>query len=293
MKLSKIKTLLKFASKQKRMELNHCFVDNGNLIATDLSTSVMINNDFGLHEGHYKIAELGDFSTPLRGADPVYIHWNQRIESKTLVKISDLESVSKHASKDETRICLNTVCFDNTNMAATNGYHLKLVKLDVTLTSQYLIHRDSVKIIIDFCKDYKITDIEIKFNSEFATIETMFFTIQCRLIQQEYLKYQMVIPKSFKHTIQIYNFPDIKAIKPYIDAKKPTCKLTGIDGIVHLVIGENISIVVGKTDKEFTLGFNPYFIDIAKEKSKTFTIKWNTELNPCEINNCIVMPLKL
>lgn len=294
MKLSKIKTLLKFASKQKHTSLNTVAVNKG-ITATDLSTSVFIKDTLGLSQGHYIISELGDYCKPIDNIESPIVTWNQPTVSKTLVSTNDLASVLPHSSKDETRIFLNTVCFDNDKLVATNGYHLKLIKLPVKMQGEYLIHRDSVKVILDFCKAYKLSDIEITFNDKFATIDNIYFTIQCRLIQKDYIRYQAIIPKNFTNCIEIDKYPSMSVLKPFIDSKKPICRIVGIDSLVYLIIGEHINIVIGYNDnkKDFALGFTPNFIEIARENQTSFKLKWNNELSPCEINNCIVMPLKL
>ena len=68
------------------------------------------------------------------------------------------------------------------------------------------------------------------------------------------------------------------------------------EGYVYLVpklYPDNQYVIGAYTGDDFELGFNFDYLVRAANKDKSFKIKFNNLLNPCEVNGSIVMPLKL
>lgn len=298
LQLNKIKTLLSYATKQKyRAELHHALVSPKGIQVTDLETNVLIKS-IELPLGVYKVDQLGEFCKPsetIRVDDLPTIDWKQKEDDKIHVGIKTLETINKHSSDDETRIYLNSVYFDQENIVATNGYHLKAVKHDQNIKSQYIIPNESIDILVKLCKAFKTINIKLSFNDSLVTVDTLEFTWQSRLINREYLKYQAVIPKKWNNKLEIKNFPELKTYKPFLEKRKEKSVISLVNGEIFFSIpSTDIKIKIGESDdKDFEIGFNPLFLEIAREDKKDFTIKWNSELSPVLVNESIVMPLKL
>lgn len=298
MRLDKIKTLLSYASKQKyRAELHHALVSPKGIQVTDLETNVLIKS-IELPLGVYKIDQLGEFckiSESVRVDDLPTIDWKQREDNIILVAIKTLETINKHSSNDETRIFLNSIYFDSENIVATNGYHLKSVKHNQNIKSQYIIPNGSIDILVKLCKAFKTSQVVLSFNENWVTCDSSEFTWQSRLINREYLKYQAVIPKKWNNKLEIKNFPELKTYKPFLEKRKEKSIISLVNGEIFFIIpSTDIKIKIGESDdKDFEIGFNPLFLEITREDKKDFTIKWNSELSPVLVNESIVMPLKL
>ena len=298
LQLNKIKTLLSYATKQKyRAELQHALVTPKGISAHDLETGVLIKS-IELPLGVYKIVELGEFcktSETVKVDDLPNIDWKQKEDDKIHVGIKTLETINKHSSDDETRIFLNSIYFDSENIVATNSYHLKAVKHDQNINSQYIIPNGSIDILVKLCKAFKTINIKLSFNENWVTVDTLEFTWQSRLINREYLKYQAVIPKKWNNKLEIKNFPELKTYKPFLEKRKEKSVISLVNGEIFFIIpSTDIKIKIGESDnKDFEIGFNPLFLEIARENKRDFIIKWNSELSPVLVNESIVMPLKL
>lgn len=298
LKLDKIKTLLSYATKQKyRAELHHALVSPKGIQVSDLETNVLIKS-IELPLGVYKIDQLGEFckaSEFVRVDDLPTIDWKQREDDKIHVGIKTLETINKHSSDDETRIFLNSIYFDQENIVATNGYHLKSVKHDQELKYQYIIPNGSIDILVKLCKAFKTSQAVLRFNDSWVTCDSEHFTWQSRLINREYLKYQAIIPKKWNNKLEIKNFPELKTYKPFLEKRKEKSVISLVNGEIFFSIpSTDIKIKIGESDdKDFDIGFNPLFLEIAREDKRDFIIKWNSELSPVLVNDSIVMPLKL
>jgi len=295
--LEQIKTVLKYASKQKREALNHCLITPKGIQATDLETNVLIKNSYDL-KGVYKIDQLGAFSKAselIKVEDIPWIEWELKEVDKIHVSIKTLETINKHSSKDETRIFLNGIYFDNENIVATNGYHLKAVRHEQTLNNSYIIPRESIDILSKLCKAYKVSSVVLRFEPNWVEFNSEHFTWQSRLINREYIKYQAVIPKKWNETMEIKNFPELKTYKTFLEKNKEKSILEIINNEIFFIIpNTEIKIKIGETSiKDTAIGFNPLFLEIAREDKKDFTINFNSELSPVLINDSIIMPLKL
>ncbi len=293
---NKIKTLLNYCTKQSRPALSHVLITRNDIQATDLETSILFKSNYGHAIGVHSINTLGEYSKAsesVRVDDLPMIDYRIKGNDNTLVNVKTLETLNKHASKDETRVHLNSICFDKTKVVATNGYHLKVVELTNELKEQYLISRESINVLVKLCKLFKVERVQIYFNDEFAIIDNDSFIITMRLIKREYIKYAPVIPQKFKTTISINNYPDMRVIKPFLIKGKERVEFNsnGTSGI-KLLFGDN-HIIVGESSDIFNIGFNPLYIDIAREGLKNFKLQFNSNLAPCLVHESIVMPLKL
>jgi DNA polymerase III sliding clamp (beta) subunit (PCNA family) len=264
---------------------------------TDTDTSIIIKQNFGLKAGLHPIENLGLINE-------IVEHPNEFPSFNDFMKMSfdesikidwkDLIQIVKHSSSDETRLYLQSVAFNQGHLVATNGFHLKAVKLESELKENYIIRKDSIELLLKFLKGFKIDDeITVMFNANYAVIETNDFIFYMRLIHHDFLRWNAVVPKKTAHKFTIDNFPSIKDYKAFFNRANAS-KLLGENNTVYFVIPDtSIKLEIGKCDHDFTLGFNAKFLDIASEGKKEFQIKYNNNLSPVVVNDCIVMPLKL
>jgi DNA polymerase III sliding clamp (beta) subunit (PCNA family) len=296
MNLKTLKTKLSFIKKQHRSNLRLIEVLSGEgMYCTDLETYVHIKDTFGMIDGFQNIETFGilpsvksdesvsdkDFTAPKKS-------------EQVTVKLDDLFYCNKFSSSDETRLHLNTVAFDNSNMISINCHVLKKYETK-KLKNTYLVPRVSIKILEGLVKSYKIKgDITIKFSSHFAFIDTSHFALKARLINRDFPKWQSVIPTQFKTIVTLNSLPRLVDIKPLLDKRGLSVVIECLDGNITLKIpNHDFSYKIGQHSEDFRVGFNMGYIELVRNNMADITLKFNNELSACEINNAIVMPLKV
>lgn len=298
MNLKQLKPKLNFIKKNARPILTMVKVTKNSLEVNDLETYVTIKKNYGLSEGLHRYDTLGLVAG--EGTDineyplaPIGTH-----QDVILVSLSDLEHTLKYASKDETRLHLNGVAIDGGFMVATDGHTLNRVKLEKETSRNYIMPRNSLTILIKLLKGYKLTGlIRIEFNDSHALVENAQFKVSMRLIERDFVRWQAIIPtKGFLNEIDVSEMPDFKDFKLLLNKRSNACIIKASEGYVSLVpkLHPDNSYVIGAyTGDDFELGFNFDYLVRAAKKDKSFKIKFNNLLSPCEVNGSIVMPLKL
>lgn len=297
--LKQLKPKLGFIRNKYRPILSNIKVSKTHMICTDLETTIEFNDNFDLTPGLQGINTLGLLESSSEHLDDFpHLTIDENFQKRAIVNWQELMLVNKHASKDETRLQLNGVCFDNDYMVATTGHHLKCVKIaSGTIEDSFIVPRTSLVILEKLLKLYKCKDetTEILFNEKFATVKTEYFTWQARIIQREFPRWAYAIPTSFKRGFKVTNWQGVKEVKPLLNKHMPTCRIVGEGSYVFFKIPDRgYSLPIGvKTGDDFEIGFNAEYFDLASEGKGEFIIKWNDNLNPIEVNGVIVMPLKI
>lgn len=299
MNLKQLKPKLNFIKENARPILTMVKVTKNSLEVNDLETYVTIKNNHGLSEGLHRYDTLGlvagEGAANLDEYPLAPIGTHQDI---ILVSLSDLEHTLKYASKDETRLHLNGVAIDGGYMVATDGHTLNRVKLEKETSRNYIMPRTSLAVLIKLLKGYKLTGlIRIEFNDSHALVENAQFKVSMRLIERDFPKWQAIIPtEGFLNEIDVSEMPDFKDFKLLLNKRSNACSIKASEGYVSLVpkLHPHISFIIGAyTGDNFELGFNFDYLVRAAKKDKSFKIKFNNLLSPCEVNGSIVMPLKL
>lgn len=297
--LKQIKTSLNFIKRNKHQPiLQNVLVKRDGLYATNLETSVLIKDTFGLDEGLHHINTLG-LVDGVNDANmieqmPVNEMSTDKID-KQLLNCDELKDLLNYV-KDETRLYLNGIAISCDHLVATNGHIMKSYGLHEKCDNSYIMPSDSIKILLKLCKLYKLENIEVIFSESFAVIDNSMFTVKMRLIEREYPKWQAVVPVSFNKQIKVSNWINYKELKPLIkEHRSNAVKLKSIEGNVVLIPSKypNNQYIIGKCDDEFDIGFNCEYLNIAAKGDAAFTIKYNNNINAINVNGAIVMPLKL
>lgn len=298
MNLKQLKPKLNYIKKNTRPRLTQIKVNSDSLECHDLETYVKIKDNHGMSEGLQQYSTLGlTSSTSDVDEYPTYnIDRNHR--DVINIDMSKLERCLQFASKDETRLYLNGVAINAGHLVATDGHTMKSYELDNQLEHNYILPSTSLKVLIKLLKGYKMTGlVTLTLNESWATVENSQFSFSMRLIQREYPKWQNIVPTGFKHTIAIDYFNDALNKKELfkVDKRSNSCRLLGSEGNVYLVPKNypDTKIIVGTASEEFEIGFNFDYLVRAANKRDTFFIKFNNNLSPIEVNDSIVMPLKL
>jgi DNA polymerase III sliding clamp (beta) subunit (PCNA family) len=297
----KLKTKLKFINgKYARPILKHIEVTPHGLTCTDLETSIFIKDTFNLAVGYQHIDTLGlapsipQDSFP-QDSFPLISFDVDAPEDHVTVKLHDLFYCSKFASNDETRLHLNCVAFDSGHMIGIDGHTMRTFPT-TTLSESYLIPRTSLKVLEGLIKGYKVKgDVTIIFKEGHAFINTDFFTFKARLIQREFPKWKLVVPKKFANILTLSNIPKYSAIKPLLNKRTNAVHIICENEKLSLVIpGHELSFDLGTyLGKDFIIGINMAYLERACNGQSTVEFKFNNELSPLLINEAIVMPLKV
>ena len=298
MNLKQLKPKLNFIKKNARPILTMVKVTKNSLEVNDLETYVTIKYNHGLSEGLHRYDTLGLVAGEgAANLDEYPLAPIGTYQDVILVSLSDLEHTLKYASKDETRLQLNGIAIDSGYMVATDGHTLNRVKLNEKTSRDYIMPRTSLTVLIKLLKGYKLTGIvRIEFNDSHALVENAQFKVSMSLMERDYPKWQAIIPISFKNEIDVSDMPDFKDFKLLLDKRSNACSIKASEGYVCLVpkLHPDNSYVIGAyTGDDFELGFNFDYLVRAANKDKSFKIKFNKLLRPCEVNGSIVMPLKL
>lgn len=291
-----LKQVKSIAGFNKNKYLNFLDISNKNVTVTDLSTVVKLTNASDLPDGRYLISTLSEYSKPLEDREFPMLD-NVGVECLRAVGIDDLLKVSKHASKDETRLHLMTVCFQDKNIVATSGYTLKYLNVESNgAKKDYLLPADSIEVLAKLCKLFKIKNITIQFGDSWAVASREGFEWRARLVKHDFIKWRFVVPSKWQKTLKVSNWIDFKSIKPLMDKFKgypSTIEVVGSD-IIFAVPETDIKIKIGESEHEgLRLGFNASYLDLSSEGLKSFEIEVNDSVSPCLVNKCIIAPLKV
>lgn len=284
--------------------LSQVYVSGGAIKATDLETSIVIKTAFGLNDGLHVVKTLGLVDgvndEELIADFPHRLFPASFSESDSFtMNLELIESLLPFASKDETRINLNSIAINDGHFVACDGHTLKAVEIKekATIEGDYVIPRTSMGLLVRLLKKYKIKgDFKCLVDNDYFYLDTDYFTFSARLIQRQYVKWSSVIPKSFSKTATIEQWIDFKELKPLLNTRKSS-RIEFKNGEVTLIIAgyENNKYTLGYCDKELddTIGFNLEFLNRAAGKQKVFNFQFNNELAPVMVNNSIIMPLRL
>lgn len=289
--LKKIKSVISYVSRERYNKPLTCLnVRDNTASVTDLETSIIFKDTFGLKDGLYPVVDL-NHSIELDGEYPK-IDERFKTLQKLIISRKSLETLIKYASKDYTRSYLNGIYFDETRAVANDGYSLRYVEIE-GLKEGKIIPRKSIEILIKLLKAYKCVNAFIHFDNNYAYVDNSLFHFQSHLINREYIKYQGVIPKKFNYKFIVNNFPNEKLIKSLIvDKNKARCSILGNDNKVYLKISDQ-SILIGECNENFEIGFNPLYLIRSAEGCNKFIVEYNGNLHPVKVNESILMPLKL
>ena len=296
MEIKKLKPVFKYIKKSVRPILASVVVNEDGIQCTDLDTSILIKNDYGLTHGLMSLDNLDNEYSNSVNEDfvnyPLMRH--EYLDESVLVSVEDLKSVYGHSSKDETRPFLCGVAFNRGHIVATTGYTLKEIKTDETLEGEYIIPRSSLAILFKLLKGFKVEGLlKISFNEDFAVVESSKFLVNMRLIKREFPKWEGVIPAKFTKEFMITDWINFKKYKKVLNPKSFKVMLKAYEGDVWLCGGdEGSEVLIGKSEGDFELCFNCSLLDLASESMKEFKVQWNNEVGPTRVGTSIVMPMK-
>lgn len=292
--LKQLKPKLNFIKSKRVTIIDKVLITENELRCANFYTEVCIKDTFGLSRGLHDLKTLDLVNSPdIENVKQYPLLDFTPIKSPSIiVSVADLTDLLKYASKDETRLSLNSIALDDKVLVAVDGYKLKYINVDTELEGTFLMPRDGIEVLIKIVKLFKDKSISIRFDDTYAMVETSKYAIKMRLVKRTFPKWRNIIPSKFSKTILINNW-NFKEIKHLFDKAHYICTLENILGLVQLKIKgqDNFSQVVGQCDNDFTkIAFNASYLDIASKGDKSFEIKLNNELTPCLVNNAIVMP---
>ena len=237
--LKQLKPLFNKFKKSHRPILNNVLVDSEGIKVHDLETTLLIKDNFGLEHGLHNIETLGlvgpgdkdveEYPLLTLEIDPV---------DKVKVNLEEIDTLLPFVSSDETRLQLNGIAINSNNLVACDGHTLKNKELNQNVKNDYIIPKDSLKLLSKVMKKFKIpktNNFNIHLNEQFAVIDNHKFTLVSKLIQRDYPKWKAVIPVKYKNEIKITNWINFKELKPLFNKRTFACKLELNEGKVNLI----------------------------------------------------------
>jgi len=295
--LKQIKPLLDFIKKNHRPILTKVRATNETLSVTDLETTIIFHDNYGLDVGLHDVNTLGLIPGNTKDFQdfPLIDTSTENFIDKVFLNQETIEAIIPFTSKDETRPYLNGMAINDGHFVATDGHTLRAIKMTGKLNENYIIPATSLKILLKLIKKFKVKNELLCFlDNGYLITEAADFSFKCRLIQREYPKWQNITPSKFQNTLKIDNWIDFKELKPLFNTRNFACILTNIENSIILKIKGHVNqYIIGKTDLNFEVGFNVTFIEKAIEKKTSFNIEYNGPLSPTLINGAIIMPLKV
>lgn len=294
-----VKQVKSIAIFNKEKFFNYLKVESGTVSVTDFETFVTLKDATKeLSDGFYIISTLTEHSKPIpeEREFPIFDGFN-RIGNTLTIEAEAIAKIAKHASKDEIRPFLMSVCFQDKNIVATDGYTLKAI--DIPSRGDFkesLVPVSSIEVLLKLCKLYRYKNVTIEFSPNYARVVTKDFEWESRLRPQEYIKWRAVVPKKFDKVLTISKWIDFNSLKPSMNKNKGYPSLIEVKNgeIIFSIPETDIVIKLGESEAEgLRLGFNASYLERASEGLKSFEIKVNSPLSPCLVNGCIVMPLKV
>lgn len=304
MKLGTLKSNLSFTKSisKQRPACGVIRVTKDSIEAFDLETYVVIHDTLELEPGYYDIKALGLVGpvSELKEPFPTNISSKLKEVEKVTLPIEQLFRCNEFSSRDETRRCLNGVAFDDGHIVAVDGHRMIKFETSKKLKNQYIFPRPSLTVLEKFAKSFKVKgDVTVRFGDDFAWVITDKFTLKARLIKREFPRWQTIVPKNYRMSVELKNMPSLKELKPLLSKRTSGIVLTAGCGVVTLTVGdqpkEKFSREVGvwHNQDEFRVGFNMEYLETALDGNTSGVLRINNELSACEVNGCIVMPLKV
>ena len=277
----------------------------------DAETAITFFSNFGLSApGCYDVKSFGLLNHPTMDINEYpEIAWdsNSLIDGSVDINLQDLEYLLPFASKDGTRLHLNSIAIDNGHLVATDGHCLRFKKLDnLAIENNYILPATSLHILVKLLKKFKIKTVQIKFSTDkkHAYVYTEFFNWRCLLINRDYIRWQSALPNAtdYNTTWKIanwINFNDLKSA--FNDRRSYKMKLKIVNQELYLIINEGtvqeISKPVGRVvntseNKIKSISINAAYLDKSLKNNFTMELSIKNSLSPIRAGDTIVMPLK-
>lgn len=224
-----------------------------------------------------------------------------------------LKNVSYSAAKDNRKPILMGVNFKGNKVTAIDGYRMTIcesdgidVKIPITLTPEL------VKVLLRVLdkKSKRIVHFILDKTGKYVKIRVSFEVITAKLLEDEYIKYENIIPKDFNYSFVIENPKEflnkVKAMYNYNSMKQKILMLELTEGKLKIqnntqiaAINQNLSVKnVTGTKFPFHIAVNPkYLYDPLKKNGGEITIKFIDSIAPIIITGDkdldLVLPIRM
>ena len=305
--LTKIRPVFNFLKREVREEYKKILVTDRDFIFHNHELKVTIKDTFNIKQGVYNCETVGLLSTPEPVDAPDLSRYDDlgRITFRCTATVKELEYLMKFVSKDETRINLNTICFDADLevMVATDGHRLAYKNLvspqknSKIEKSTYLISRDSLTTLIKLLKKYKQEYIILAFSETHVAVDNHNFNFISRLVGREYVRWKVLIPQKLGKPIFLENLPGLKTLKPVLNKNNFGVRLVskGNDLIMASTITDYSGVVSEVKDK-MEFGVNYKYLTDCAEKGQVM-LEYFNEAAPLKFKTKnfqgLVMPLRI
>lgn len=201
---------------------------------------------------------------------------------------------------------LSGVNFANDEIVATDGNRLVITKLQNNLEDKsFILSKESCFNISKIFEDEKLYIDVTDRNSVFVYNDDI--VLKTTLLVGQFPKYQTLLPKEHKYTIQFNRDEMFKALNmliPVMNLGNMVCKFTILDNNLNIQcnnadsIGDVDIAITSNVSEELIVGFNAQFLlDMLKNYGKEVELQCNSELSPAVFvdsnNYTLIMPIKL
>lgn len=218
----------------------------------------------------------------------IYTYINQEEKLEEISIQADEFKILMHTvnfiATDGARPILESVNFNNSEVASLDGYRMCIRKANFKLENEYNVNGTTLKDVVKTL-DKKTKNINIKFTKNYAVITIGDCIITSRLLEGNYIKYRQLIPSEFKTVVNV-SVNELTEETKFLSKLQDNNKLVKIeiskDFVIKDTFNNNVNIEdVKKTGEELTIGINSeYLLDTLKCFEDKVDIEMNGNLNP-------------
>jgi DNA polymerase-3 subunit beta len=205
-------------------------------------------------------------------------------------------------SKEDSRPIYTGVCFNRNQMVALDGYRMAINSNEkLKVDSKFVVPQRTMNLLDSFDK----SDIEIEVSKTHIVFKNSEVTIMSRLLEGEYLDYDLAIPKNNNeiYTVNVKQYVnELKYLKEFDDrnSKRPV-KFDNGTLSLHNSNGEFKAHVDIKGNAKSVYGYNlHYMMDVLSQFKHidNITIKTNSSVQPIVLtdnkdNLALICPVRL
>lgn len=226
-----------------------------------------------------------------------------------------LKNVSYSAAKDNTRPVLKGVNFKGNKIVAIDGYVMAIAESDgVDIKTPITLTQDLTKLLLRILdkKSKRIVHFVLDKTGKYVKIKIGFEIITSKIIENEYVKYEDILPEDFNYRFTIENPKELLSkLKSMYGLAYGYHKLLRIkltddqlqiqDRNKMAIINSSVRITNVDSNKPlpFEIAVNPYYLYKPLNKYKgSITVKFTTPISPIVItdedkNLDLVLPVRM
>ena len=230
--------------------------------------------------------------------------------------MSAFKATDSARSADETRMVLTGFCLNSHEMVALDGFHFVLRKLNVenaTTDENLILPAETYADMKNLIVNKKSGSVSVEYSGTRVCLSCDDFIYEIMRIEGEYIKYNQIIPKTFKKSMKASAKEMAGIAKEYMKYKSNYTYAMFLEiggGVVTTSMSTNTGFVADKiesgadlqTEEDaplYMFGMNiRYFVDVLNAMDEDeITVKFGSPVSPAVFSTketlAMVLPLRL